>query len=547
MASNKTQEVLVIYPGRFQPFHKGHKMVFDYLNSKYDNVFVATSDKVDPPRSPFSFEEKKKMMELTGMDTTNVVMTKSPYVAMEITQNFDKENTILMFAISEKDMAEDPRFTFKPKKDGSPSYFQAAPKDGSDLETMDKHGYMITVPTFNFNVMGQPMKSATEVRASFAGMDDETKKKLITDLFGNYSDEVFDLMTGKITEAGGLEGHVQYTGLRGAHKQVGNHPHRVITGLDGEIRQATDTLEDLLIKVQQSPVGTKVRNNFLIQFHGAVNALKQQMAINLELREAYGLDNLKSADVLTLRRKQETYNLSITESNITVLETGKTIPVRNLRKLYERGFRKIEETKQMTSQKLGVFAKGRARISVWESNGKIIMIDRRTRRLVETGGSVKEAVNTLYNRGYRFEAIERSALQNSAGLTVGIAQDTVKGVTKFTNPSDGSEHEVNTTQAQGIIDNLKAQGYKAVAVGGGKAAPKRDVWDPLRDAGAGADSGLSLEPKTAQQGGNDQGAGHYMNLNAERDVDWEDEANELMAARGQRPIAQRRIQSRRLR
>jgi len=201
-----TMQTVVIYPGRFQPFHKGHKAVYEYLTKKYDNVYVATSDKVDPPRSPFSFVEKKSMMELTGMDTTNVVMTKNPYQAMEITQNFDTENTILMFAVSEKDMAEDPRFSFKPKKDGSPAYFQPA-KDGN-FKPMSQHGYILTVPTFKFNVLGEPMKSATEFRASFAKAKDQVKKQMIKDLFGGYNDRVFTMMSNKIFESANR--HIKY-------------------------------------------------------------------------------------------------------------------------------------------------------------------------------------------------------------------------------------------------------------------------------------------------------------------------------------------------
>jgi len=193
------KQVVVVYPGRFQPFHKGHKAVYDHLSGEYDNVYVATSDKVDPPKSPFSFDEKKKMMELTGMDTSKVVLTKQPYIPNEITQNFDKENTILLIAVSEKDMAEDPRFSFNPKKDGSPSYFQDA-KDGN-FETMDKHGYIMTVPTFDFKVLGKQAKSATEIRSMFAKMDKATQKKLVTDLFGSYSPEVHKLMATKITES----------------------------------------------------------------------------------------------------------------------------------------------------------------------------------------------------------------------------------------------------------------------------------------------------------------------------------------------------------
>ena len=200
MTSRKTNKVVVIYPGRFQPFHKGHKAAYDWLNSKYSDVYIATSDKVDPPRSPFSFIEKKKMMDLTGMDTSKVVQTKSPYQALEITQNFDAENTILIFAISEKDMAEDPRFKFGTKKDGSPSYFQPYQPKGNPPQTMDKHGYITTVPTFNFKVLGSPVKSATEIRSKFAKIDKKGKQRLVLDLFGNYSDEVLAMMSSKVTE-----------------------------------------------------------------------------------------------------------------------------------------------------------------------------------------------------------------------------------------------------------------------------------------------------------------------------------------------------------
>lgn len=190
---------LVIYPGRFHPFHKGHASVYNALVKKFgaDKVFIATSDKVVPPKSPFSFEEKKKMMMLTGVPASAIIQTKNPYQAQEIVSKYDPADTILMFAVSEKDMAEDPRFTFKPKKDGSPSYFQKA---GKDMESLDKHGYIISVPTLSFKVLGEPMRSATEFRSNFAKADDDTQEKMITDLFGKYDPSVHELMKSKITE-----------------------------------------------------------------------------------------------------------------------------------------------------------------------------------------------------------------------------------------------------------------------------------------------------------------------------------------------------------
>jgi nicotinamide mononucleotide adenylyltransferase len=47
--------VVVLYPGRFQPFHLGHKDVFQSLQNQYgrDNVWIGTSNKTDPPRKSF--------------------------------------------------------------------------------------------------------------------------------------------------------------------------------------------------------------------------------------------------------------------------------------------------------------------------------------------------------------------------------------------------------------------------------------------------------------------------------------------------------------
>ena len=192
-------DTVVIYPGRFHPFHKGHKSVYDTLVKRFGNerVFIATSAKVDPPKSPFTFEEKRAMIALTGVDPSRVIQTKSPYQATEITDNYNPQNTIALFAVSDKDMAEDPRFSFKPKKDGSPSYYQPAQKD---MKSLDTHGYIITVPTLQFNVLGKPMRSASEFRANFAKADNETQKAMITDLFGKYDSKVHNNMTQKIKE-----------------------------------------------------------------------------------------------------------------------------------------------------------------------------------------------------------------------------------------------------------------------------------------------------------------------------------------------------------
>ena len=192
-------DTVVIYPGRFHPFHKGHKSVYDTLVKRFgkNRVFIATSNVVDPPKSPFTFEEKRAMIALTGIDPSRVIQTKSPYQATEITDNYDPQNTIALFAVSDKDMAEDPRFSFKPRQDGNPSYYQPAQKE---MQGFDKHAYIVTVPTLQFGVLGEPMRSASEFRAKFANADERTQEKMIIDMFGKYDKKIHNIMSQKIVE-----------------------------------------------------------------------------------------------------------------------------------------------------------------------------------------------------------------------------------------------------------------------------------------------------------------------------------------------------------
>jgi cytidyltransferase-like protein len=195
-----TRQVKVIYPGRFQPFHKGHAAVYKHLVQQYgqENVVIVTSDKTDNAKSPFSFEEKKRMMILTGVDSSKVVFSNQPYRATEIVSKFDPMSTIVLFAVSEKDMAEDPRFSFAPKKDGSPSFFQPFKSIKQCVPVGDDHAYMVTVPTFEFKVLGASANSASQIREQFSKADEVTQKKIVADLFGKFDQVVYNLMRNKL-------------------------------------------------------------------------------------------------------------------------------------------------------------------------------------------------------------------------------------------------------------------------------------------------------------------------------------------------------------
>ena len=201
-------QFLVIYPGRFQPFHKGHHAVYEWLTGKFgrNNVYIATSNKTDSDKSPFSFSEKKYFMQLTGVPDDRIVQAVQPYQIQSILSTgqitvADPTNTVVIFAVSEKDMAEDPRFSFKAKKDGSTPYFQPL-TDIKQTKSMDTHGYIMTVPTFDFTVAGKPMTSASEIRSDYVALAQEANPDklafFIKDLFGRYSQDAEQIMTNKL-------------------------------------------------------------------------------------------------------------------------------------------------------------------------------------------------------------------------------------------------------------------------------------------------------------------------------------------------------------
>lgn len=245
------RRVVAILPGRFHPFHKGHASMYNALVSRYgrDNVWIATSNKVELPKSPFTFGEKLQMMQLAGIPADRVIETKNPYAVPELTQNFDPATTVLVFAVSQKDMDEDPRFSFKPKKDGSPGYLQPL-KDIKDAEPMSQHGYITTVPTLDFKVLGKPMRSATQVRADYAQADDQTRKAIIKDLFGGYNEEVKHTMDTKLAGANESFTHVTEA-FDAPYPMTWEHD-------EGESH-------DALVKL---PDGTNLSVNFNVEYDG---------------------------------------------------------------------------------------------------------------------------------------------------------------------------------------------------------------------------------------------------------------------------------------
>ena len=206
-------ETIVIYPGRFHPFHRCHIASYEYLTKKYsvDNVYVATSNKQDPSTSPFSYADKVTMMTKLGVPASHIVQVKNPYQAAEIQASLTDEEratTALIYAVSEKDMAGDgARFQFGTKKNGEPSYLQPLPENPKQIQPMTKHAYVAVTPTVTFRVKGADANSASQIRELYKKGNDADRDGIIADLYGEaYPDlrDIFDDRLGVNTPQEGI-------------------------------------------------------------------------------------------------------------------------------------------------------------------------------------------------------------------------------------------------------------------------------------------------------------------------------------------------------
>jgi hypothetical protein len=190
------KKIIAIFPGRFQPMGKHHAAAFAWLSNMFDDAYVATSNKVDPPKSPLNFDEKKQVADKYGVGD-RMIQVKNPYKAEEITSKYDPETTAVVFMVGQKDMQEDPRFSIGKLKSGKDSYFQKyEPK--KPLAPYTEHGYLIVAPHIKQSIEGAEEMSGTAIRHALSSK--EPNKQQFTDIFGWYDPKVEKMLRSKFSE-----------------------------------------------------------------------------------------------------------------------------------------------------------------------------------------------------------------------------------------------------------------------------------------------------------------------------------------------------------
>ena len=206
--AEQSRKLVVTYPGRFQPFHQGHAEVFQSLQSKFgsDNVYIVSADKVEQPKSPFSFSDKVQFMRAAGIPAHSIIQANKVYDLPDQFQS-EKDRTVYIAVVGEPDAKR--LGAGGTKKDGSPSYFQPWPGDFKEAQTADKHGYVIVEPerpkVIKIGGNQVDVSHGTPVRALWNEIKNkpELRKEFITQMYGQYHAELEPILD-KIAEGAEL-------------------------------------------------------------------------------------------------------------------------------------------------------------------------------------------------------------------------------------------------------------------------------------------------------------------------------------------------------
>jgi hypothetical protein len=175
-------KVVVVYSGRFQPFHKGHYATYENLVRKFgkDSVYIGTSNVTDSKKSPFNFKEKKAiMMQMFGIPSSKIVNIKNPYAPEEILNKYDSDTTGLIVVVGEKDQN---RLSGK--------YF--TPYKGKVEQGYLDKGYVYASPAQSNPISG------TDVRYWLSAGSSDDRKKNFTKAYPKFDSQIFKLITLKL-------------------------------------------------------------------------------------------------------------------------------------------------------------------------------------------------------------------------------------------------------------------------------------------------------------------------------------------------------------
>ena len=194
------KDVLVIYPGKFQPMAMYHKEEYDRICRKFDkeDVFIVTDDITDPIEKPLTFDEKSAIMKRHNVK--NIMQSNTPFHATNVIEKFDSDSTIVIYAVDKADVSKLKDYKRLMRWNGSS---QLSYKD-----IQNPYVYYMIVNHVRYDI---PSFGKMTSKSIFAALGDrsaklaELKSRFIS-IFGWFDVDIFNMIVSKFnTKRGKLK------------------------------------------------------------------------------------------------------------------------------------------------------------------------------------------------------------------------------------------------------------------------------------------------------------------------------------------------------
>lgn len=188
--------IIAVYPGRFQPMGIHHHDSFKWLQKQFGekNTYIATSDKTEPQKSPFTFEEKKRIMLKHGVPQNQIIKISNPYSPLQFFEKagLDPKDTTIVYMVGEKDMGRLRGFK-RLMRFNKTTYIPA-----KDLQ--DPYTYYVYAPHVSYSIPSFGEMSGTTIRKALG--DREAKlselKSRFKSIMGWFDAGIFNMVVDKV-------------------------------------------------------------------------------------------------------------------------------------------------------------------------------------------------------------------------------------------------------------------------------------------------------------------------------------------------------------
>jgi len=269
----EVQKRIVVFGGRFQPFHKGHKATYDGLVAKFgkDSVYIAPTlapkkgSESDPKTDPFTSDEKVEIITTLYPDIPKdkIVVVSNPYNAKELVEK-KPDSLPLIFAVGAEDLLK------RVPKETDRSKILKDADINKPLKPKSEVTYFYGLPKIT---------SATALRKDITDTkgNKDKLKKAFTKWYGEYNPEIAKMFSDKMVAESQIEEDKDMPDFLlmegGAYGHLA-HFHDVRTNTFADLKEFIDTV--LQGKMEYARIKTDGMNLMFSFIDGHLRAARNQ-------------------------------------------------------------------------------------------------------------------------------------------------------------------------------------------------------------------------------------------------------------------------------